>query len=172
MKSERVFANLKIQVRQNLFCSQFKMQFLANFNGKHILIVIIIILFVLAIYWEVGDYKIIKSRKNLSDIKNKDEKARELLFYGCFNAENNIRWREIFIMSIVSSLIVLYIFKQFSNNGTGDTAGKNTMGLNVFLLVFVIIFCIFLGSSMYKTYHLYNGMCGKINPHKIPLHDF
>lgn len=132
--------------------------------GKYIFIAVIILIFVMAIYWEMGDFKIIKGRKDLNDIHDKDEKAKELLFYGCYNAETNIRWREIFIMSILSAILIFYVLKQSDPNAK--------VSVNLFILVFMSIFIMFIISSMYKTYHLYNGMCSKINPEKVPLHEF
>lgn len=123
-----------------------------------ILILALLVLFVLASYWEYKDYERIKSRPFLCDIKCSKKRKKELDFYACFNGKNNIQWRGIYIMSFVAALLVTYIFCQFYPDLGLD--------INFFILTFGAILIVFYIGNTFRTYHLYRDMCARVKSDK------
>ncbi len=81
--------------------------------GQIILIITLLILLILAAFWEFKDYDRIKARPYLCDIKCSKKRKKEMEFHACFNGKNNVQWRGIFIMSFVAALLVTYIVQQY-----------------------------------------------------------
>jgi len=126
-----------------------------------ILFIVLIVLLILAAQWEYKDYGRIKSRPFLCDIKSSREKKKELEFYACFNRDNNVQWRGIFIMSFIAALLILYIILQFYPD--------SPLNFNVFFLTFAAIILVFYIGNIYRSYHLYRDMCAKIKGDKNNL---
>nr|QBK91395.1 MAG: 3 transmembrane helices protein [Pithovirus LCPAC302] len=127
-------------------------------NSQILIVIALSILLVLSIYWEAKDYQRIQSRPHIKKIHKKDQK-KELEFYACFNAENNIQWRGIFIMTLVATLLILYVIYQFY----GD------ININMAFLIFVAIILVFYIGHTFKTFHLYREMCSKVKTDKTIL---
>lgn len=125
-----------------------------------IIISALIILLVLAIFWEVKDIQRLTDRKPVWKIKDEDKRLDELEFYACFNAENNIQWRGIFIMTTVATLLVLYVISQFY---------PECINANMALLIFGSIILVFYIGDIFRTFHVYRPMCGKVKKDKIIL---
>lgn len=125
-----------------------------------IIISALVILLVLAIFWEVKDIQRITDRKPIWEIKDKDKRQDELEFYACFNAENNIQWRGLFIMTTVSTLLILYVISQFY---------PECINVNMGLLIFGSIILVFYIGDIFRTFHVYRPMCGKVKKDKIIL---
>lgn len=114
----------------------------------------LLVLLVLAILWEAKDYQRLEARTPLNKITNKDKKEKELQFYACFNAENNIQWRGIFIMTFVSTLLITYLITEFYPN--------QPLNINLLFLVFGAIILVFYIGHMFRSFHLYRNMCSKV----------
>jgi hypothetical protein len=124
-----------------------------------IVVIIIVVILLYALICEYKDYVLLGSRPALSSITNDVDKNNELLFYGCFNSENNIQWRSSYILSVVSMLVISYILKEWGY----------IVELNLQLLILFTIFMVFFGASTFKNFHLYRPMCAKIKPENIIL---
>ena len=118
-----------------------------------LLLIILLILLVAAFYWEFKDHQRIISRPQVDTLPT-DLQNKEYIFYSCFNYENNIKWRTLFICSIISSLLITYILYAFQVNIT----------VPMVLLIIGAIFFIFYGCEIFQNFHLYRPMCGKVKP--------
>ena len=128
--------------------------------GQIVIFISLVILLVLAASWEFKDYKRIKSRPYICDIKSDKDKQKEMEFYACFNSKNNIQWRGIFIMTFVSTFLVTYIISQFYDE---------CINFNLPILIFGAILLVFYIGDIYKNYHLYREMCYKVKGDKNSL---
>jgi hypothetical protein len=118
-----------------------------------IFIVTILILFILAIYWEYKDIKAVENLKSVHSIEDKKERSKIRKFVGTFMYKNNIMWRSIFIAtSIAMAIIVLYL-------------NHIDCKLDIFSLslIFFIIFIAFYFTNVHRTTHLYRVLAGKID---------
>lgn len=116
--------------------------------------VIFVILLLLAIYWEYADHTRLTSRPPITPDHDEYDREKEYLFYGCFNYENNVYWRSIFIATAISMLALVYIFSLMKVPITG-------------WLVFLIVLAVFIPFYIlvtFRTFHLYRVMCNKIKP--------
>ena len=122
------------------------------------LIVFLILIFLLAIacYFEFSDYQRVAKRPDIKSAKNPQ---MEYEFYGCFNYDNNIYWRSIYIATFIASFVIWYVLYI-----TGHKISVPT-----FLIIMIIIFFLFYGITHYKTFHMYRVMCNKVRPDKIIL---
>jgi len=125
-----------------------------------IIVASLFILLVLAIYWEVKDIQRLDSRKPVYKIKDPKEKEREMEFYACFNAENNIQWRGIFIMTTVATLLILYVIYQFY---------PDCINVNMAFLIFAAIILVFYIGHIFRQFHVYRPMCAKVKKDKTIL---
>jgi hypothetical protein len=125
------------------------------------IILVLMILLVLAIFWEFKDHERIKSRPYVHSIKTEKGRKKELEFHACFNAENNIEWRGIFIMTFVATLLVMYIIYQFYPDKCLD--------LNLGFLIFGAIILVFYIGNVFRHFHLYREMCAKVKKDRIIL---
>jgi len=117
-------------------------------------------LLALAIYWEVKDIQRLDSRVPIHKIKSEKMRKRELEFYACFNAENNIQWRGTFIMTTVATLLTLYIIHQFQ---------PGCLDINMAILIFGAILLVFYIGVIFRNFHVYRPMCSKVKKDKIIL---
>ena len=124
-----------------------------NYFQLGILAALIILLF-LAIFWEAKDYQRLEARVPINKITDKRKREKELHFYACFNAENNIEWRGIFIMTFVSTLLITYLISEFYPDQPLD--------INLLLLTFGSIILVFYIGHMFRSFHLYRNMCSKV----------
>ena len=122
--------------------------------GQIIIFIALLILFILAAFWEFKDYERIKARPYLCDISSEQKKQKELEFHACFNGNNNIQWRGIYIMSFVAALLVTYIIMQCYPD--------LPINLNLFILTFGAILIVFYIGNTFRTYHLYRDMCARV----------
>lgn len=106
----------------------------------------------LAILWEYQDHHRLANRKSVQSLETASDQKREYLFYGCYNYENNVAWRGIFIGSVLATLIIWYILY----------AMKVKVRWWVVLLIFFAVFIPFYAISTFKTFHLYRVMCNKL----------
>ena len=132
----------------------------ANGVIKIIIVIIIVIFVIMAVFCERQDSRRLSIRPNLIDIKNHKERERELLFYGCFNSENNVTWRWLFITALISSLVISYGFSKIYSD-------KKKFSFDMFLMLFAVTFATFYIMTSLKTHHLYNNMCGKLRNEEL-----
>ena len=125
-----------------------------------IILIIVVLIVVYAVFAEFKDYRLLEKRPPLSLIASDEDKNKELLFYSCFNYENNIQWRSIFATSALATLIIGYILHE-SYSGEIRT--------NTYVLILLVIFFAFFGSYVFKTFHMYRPMCGKVKPENTIL---
>ena len=116
------------------------------------LIVIVVFILILAVYWEAKDYNRISKRPPISSVEKKD-KLREYKFYACFNSENNVMWRNIYISSVLSIILIGFVLKTYHPDVT--------FSWKIYL---VCIFLTFYISNHFRTFHLYRVMTSKIKP--------
>lgn len=124
------------------------------------MILIIVILLILAIYWEYKDYIRIAKRNCIDTIPD-DKRERELKFYATFMSKNNIVWRFNFILCFISFCAIMYVLKSLN-----ITTNINS---NVGMMLFFMTFLIFHLGSQFKTYHFYRVMTSKIETDTIIL---
>lgn len=125
-----------------------------------IIVLALIILLILSIIWEIKDIQRLNGRKPVWEIKDKEHRKKEMEFYGCFNSENNIRWRGIFIMTTVSTLLILYVISQFY---------PECINVNMSLLIFAAIILVFYIGDIFRRFHVYRPMCAKIKKNNTIL---
>lgn len=116
-----------------------------------------IILFILAVFWEIKDNSRLVKRKNIYEISNDNEKIKEYEFYGTFNYYNNIQWRMIFVSSTFAVLIIYIAFCNQLKN----------ISWTFYMYVFLIIFLVFYLSNHFKTFHTYRVMANKVKKNDI-----
>ena len=139
--------------------------------AAYILIIVGLILLVLAIYWEYRDHDRLKDRPNIDEVDEED-RIDEYLFYGCFNAENRVSWRNIYIATFISVLLIWYILIIFNFAPRMSLSLCNMGGrpsMNILILIFVAIFCIFYIVDQFREFHLYRDMCAKVRSDKCVL---
>lgn len=139
--------------------------------AAYALVIVGLILLILAIYWEYQDHDRLKDRPDIDEIDEED-RLNEYLFYGCFNAENRVSWRNIYIASFISVLLIWYILIIFNFAPRMTLTLCNSGGrpsLNILILIFITIFCIFYIVDQFREYHLYRDMCAKIRTDKCIL---
>lgn len=139
--------------------------------AAYILIIVALILLVLAIYWEYQDHERLKDRPTIDEV-DEDDRIDEYLFYGCFNAENRVSWRNIYIATFISVLLIWYILIIFNFAPRMSLSLCNVSGrpsINILILIFVAIFCIFYIVDQFREFHLYRDMCAKIRTDKCVL---
>ena len=125
-----------------------------------IIIAALAILLGLAIFWEVKDIQRLDNRKPVWKISDPHKKQKELEFYACFNAENNIQWRGIYIMTTVSTLLILYVIYQFY---------PECINVNMGFLIFAAIILVFYIGQIFRQFHVYRPMCAKVDKNKVIL---
>ena len=118
-----------------------------------LLLIILLFLLIAAFYWEFKDHNRIISRPQVNTL-SPDLQNREYVFYACFNYENNIKWRTLFICSIISTLLITYILYAF----------HFAITVPLVLLIIGAIFFVFYGCEIFQNFHLYRQMCSKVKP--------
>jgi K+-sensing histidine kinase KdpD len=111
---------------------------------------------VLAIYWELTDHHALLKRPRIDEL-SEEEQQKELQFHACYNAENNVQWRSIYIMAAVVIVLTAYIIYQIS--GIFD--------INMLVLIFFAIVICFAVGAMFRTFHLFHPMCAKVRDDKV-----
>lgn len=119
-----------------------------------LLFFIVLVFFILAFMWEYKDYSRLQKRPSISSLPQQ-RRNRELAFYGCFNYENRVEWRMIFIGSVLSTVCIWYVLKYVANVQVQH---------NIMILIGFIIMGIFYILSAFKQFHLFRVMCSKIKP--------
>jgi len=121
-----------------------------------IIMFLLIVLFIYAIMWEIGDHEKLCSRPHISGL-NKRKRERELRFYGCYNYENAVDWRLIYIGSFLATVIICTILEM---GGNGWLSKGNYW---VPFLTLVTIFIIFYIILSFRRFHVHRVMCSKID---------
>lgn len=116
------------------------------------------LLLILAIYWETADQERLNSRPMLNDLSEED-RNRELEFLACFNYENNVRWRSIFIGTTIALLLILVIL----------TVADIQIDLGLIAAIFAAVFISFFGVETFRSYHYYRPMCAKVRSSMVVL---
>lgn len=116
--------------------------------------------FILAIYWEKQDYTRINNRPPIHEME-KSKKMSELKFYACFNSENNVMWRNLYISTIISYLAIVFVFRTYHP--------EFRLSWQCSIGVIFFIFLIFYMVHNYRSFHLYRVMSSKIKPDMIIL---
>jgi hypothetical protein len=127
---------------------------------EYSMILIIVILLILAIYWEYKDYMRIAKRNCIDTIPD-DKRERELKFYATFMTKNNIVWRFNFILCFICFCAMMYVLKSLNIT--------TNINKNVGMMLFFMTFLIFHLGFQFKTYHFYRVMTSKIETDTIIL---
>jgi hypothetical protein len=129
-----------------------------KFTAEKIFLVILIITVIClvfgALYAEIISWRNVGAYPPLNTVTDSYEKQRQSIFYGCFNSQNDVKWRGRFIVALIASVIISYALTIFYGKERKITAG-------MFLLILGTIFFIQYGYDQLKTAHLYDGMCHK-----------
>jgi hypothetical protein len=129
-----------------------------KFTAEKIFLIIIIIAIVIlllgAFYAEVIQWRKIDAFPPLNTVTDSYEHQRQTIFYGCFESQNDVKWRGRFIVSVICAIIISYALTIFYGKERKITAG-------MFLLILMTIFFIQYGYDQLKTAHLYDMMCHK-----------
>lgn len=120
------------------------------------LLISLCIILVLAVYWEYKDYKRLYARPMLKEIKDPKKKEKEMKFYACFNYENAVLWRMMFVVAFLSCILIKFILKSFGTEIKSD----------IFIIMLAIIFLIQYFASDFKNFHLYRLMAYKVQNKK------
>lgn len=124
-------------------------------NIPSLLILIGLAIFlVLALYWEAQDSKRLEARPHIYQIDDPVQREREYIFHACFNVDNNIQWRTIYIAAIVSALFIFYLLYYL----------KYPVSIPLFFMIVVIMVIVFYIVNIFRTFHLYRVMCSKVKP--------
>lgn len=129
------------------------------------------IIFLLALYWEYCDIYRLETRPPIEEI-DEEKQQDELLFYGCFNYENRVAWRCIYIASFISTILIVLLLITFRIRPTLDASFCGPVdrpGFGLVFLIFVAILIIAYIVDHFKEYHLYRLMCYKIKPGTDPI---
>ena len=118
--------------------------------------IILVIIFILALYWEIADYNRLQNRPPLNELPE-DQKAQELEFYGCYNYQNAIYWRSTYIGAFLGSLLAALLLE------LTDYKWFEAQKYYVPFVIFVGVFVIGHILITFKDYHLYRVMCSKID---------
>lgn len=130
-----------------------------------IICLVLLALFILAVYWEVSDYRRLERRPPLSQLETEEEKTQELYFYSCFMANNRVSWRHIYIASFISTLLIwagLYMFGLRTRMALTFCGPVNRPPFTMVFLIFVAIFVITYIVEQFRSFHLYRPMCSKV----------
>lgn len=119
--------------------------------GDVIVIIILLVLVVLAIYWIWFDYDRLFKMPDIDHVDPGD-RIKHLQFLACFNFENGPQWRIIYLATIITGLILLYVF------------GSQSHSIKYGLLVLLIIFFVFYGLFALQAYHVQRLLCSKAKP--------
>jgi len=122
-----------------------------------IVLILMILMFSLAFYWEVSDYLRLEKKRTVYDIKDKKEKEREYIFYSTFNYENAVTWRAIYISSGFATILIYYIL-----SATGAPVTLETI-IAVFFMIFFVLYYM----DNFKSFHMWRVMASKIKPQTI-----
>lgn len=120
----------------------------------HIFLTILILLLIMAVKFEKDDMTRVSKRPPVYLIKDRKKREREYLFYGTFNSENNIMWRSIYISTFISVFCIIYMLKH--------TFPDTKFNIIHAIIIFAIIFFVFYGSNIYRTFHFYRLMSSKL----------
>jgi len=120
------------------------------------LLYILYVLLVLALYWEYKDYKRLYARPMLKEIKDPKKKEKELKFYACFNYENAVLWRMMFVVAFICAILIKFVFKTFGTEIKTD----------LFILLIAVIFFVQTFATDFKHFHLYRVMAYKVQNKK------
>lgn len=116
--------------------------------------IILLLLLIMAIKFEKDDMSRISKRQEVYSIKNRKKREKEYIFYGSFNSENNIMWRSIYISTFISVACIIYMLRY--------TFPQINFKLIHAIMIFAIIFLIFYGSNIFRTFHFYRVMTSKL----------
>lgn len=118
--------------------------------GDILFIFVIIVLVVLAIYWEWFDYDRLFKIQNI-DTFPPEEQAAQLRFLACWNYENGPQWRSILVGTIIVGLLLWWIF---------GCARSVKLGFLILLIIFIVFYCIY----SLRSYHIQRLLCSKATP--------
>lgn len=115
-----------------------------------------------ALRWEKDDIQKIWKMKPVYKIKDPKERKRKLRFVTTFMYRNNIMWRSLFIVGLISTTIIYMYLRNYASNNL----------LQNCVVIFLIIFICFTAGSDYRKFHIYRVLGSKIDPGMDLLEDF
>ena len=139
--------------------------------GLVVAIIIIVILAALAAWWEYNDHCRLLDRKKIKDLPE-DEREEELKFYACYNSENRVSWRTLFLASLISTALIWYLLLIFGVKTKmrlpfhSEDYYKEP-SFNLLIAVFLIVFIIFYIFDHLKEHHLYKKMSSKVKDEEV-----
>ena len=117
-----------------------------------IILICMVIIFILAIYWEAKDMLRVSKLPNVYDIKDPKKKEDAYIFFSTFPYENTVTWRHIYIGATVSAILIYYIL----------LASKNKISIEIGLGVFFIIFFTYYYIDNFRSFHLWRVLDSKV----------
>ena len=123
--------------------------------AKATVITLFVVIFVLAVWWEINDAKRILRHRAAFDETDLDRQRKAYAFFGCHMYQNRVTWRGAYIVAAIAILGLLYVLYAFGYDPS----------LNMLILLFGVIFVVSYIYGSFNGYHLHRPMCGKVNPH-------
>ena len=134
--------------------------------GLAFVLIFIVVIAILASWWEYSDHCRLLERKSLKDLPE-EEREDELKFYACYNSDNRVSWRTLFLASLISTILIWYLLYVFGVKVKLQTSFYSEKyyrepSFNILLAIFLIIFIIFYIFDHLKEYHLYRKISSKV----------
>jgi hypothetical protein len=127
---------------------------------KYVIIALVIIIFILAIYWEHIEYYRLSIRPHLSKVP-KGKRLNELRFYATFNSDNNVIWRRFFITAVLCVIAITFIINTYHPNVS--------LSWQANMAILFFIFLLFYATENYRVFHLYRVMSSKVKRDTVIL---
>jgi len=130
--------------------------------GFFFFLVLILALLILALWLEMEYCGRLQGRPSISSkgmerqpdgkVLVSPEVISEYEFYGCYNYENNIQWRGIFISSVIVTVILTFVIGFFYEFVLWE----------LLAVMFFFTFFVFFFTGNLRHYHLYRNMASKV----------
>jgi hypothetical protein len=121
-------------------------------NENRIMLIVFWFLLFCAIYWEYCDFTRMGKMPSAMDptLTPKQQKER-LVYYSCFNYDNGIQWKYIYIQCTICLFLILYVLKKFGIK----------LEFHTIVLIFACIFFTFYGGATFKNFHFQRVLASK-----------
>lgn len=119
--------------------------------------IILTILFFCTLKWEFNDYFKLCSRPHIDKIKRRRDRHKEMRFHACYNYENRVDWRGVYVGSFIATFVISLLM---------EICGLHWFSRGQYyvpLVVLTIIFISFYVISSYQHFHVYRIMCSKVD---------
>ncbi len=117
-----------------------------------VVIILVLAITIFAIRGEFVDYSKYKNRNKFAELKRK-EREEEYIFNICFPYDHLVKWRTIFLGSLVATFLIFLFFY-----GLGVPITNSI----IYLIIFAAIFITFYGIFTFERHHFWRDACSKV----------